>query len=271
MKGGIYCIKNLKNGKKYIGQSVDLNTRKIRHFSNLRGGYHHNTHLQNAWNKYGEGSFQFKVLIYCESFELTRYEQFFVDLNTAEILYNIWLDCVSSSLGVVRSKKARENMSKAKSGQNHHFYGKSLSEEHKKKLSELNSGKNNHFYGKVHPEETRQKISEAKSGENHYMYGKHHSEETKRKLSELNTGKTFSKETRRKMSEAKSGENAPTSKLTEKQVLEILSLFYCNKLSRIRISEEFGVSSGNIYLITMGKTWIHCYHKFMETYKDKGE
>lgn len=49
---GIYLITNTKNNKKYVGQSWNIFQRWTNHRTSLRGGYHGNTHLQNAWNKY---------------------------------------------------------------------------------------------------------------------------------------------------------------------------------------------------------------------------
>jgi len=160
-KTGIYCIENLKNGKKYIGQAVNLKQREKKHFSSLKGNYHSNTHLQNSYNKYGKNNFKFRVLLYCESFELTRYEQFFVDLYAPELLYNVRLECVDSNQGITLSKEARKKISESHNGKHH-------SKETKEKISEANSGKNNSNYGKHPSKETRKKMSEAKRGENCY-------------------------------------------------------------------------------------------------------
>ena len=95
--------------------------------------------------------------------------------------------------GLVHSKKAREQMSKA-------HKGKTLSEEHKGKMSEARKGEKNHFYGKTHSEEIRRKMSEV-------MKGKTLSEEHKRKICESGKGKTRSEETKRRISKAKRGKN----------------------------------------------------------------
>lgn len=47
----------------YIGQSKNIYSRQDKHRRFLRNGKHHNIRLQNSWNKYGEASFEFKVLI----------------------------------------------------------------------------------------------------------------------------------------------------------------------------------------------------------------
>ena len=170
---GVYCIENLETGKKYIGQSINLRKREREHFLSLNRGSHINRHLQNAWNKYGKDSFIFKPLIYCEPFELTRYEQFFVDLYTPEVLYNIRVECVDSALGTKHTEEAKKNMSRAQSGEKNPMYGK--------------SGELNHMYGRT--------------GTDSPLFGKHHSEETKNKISESNKGKVFSEEHKLKISQ----------------------------------------------------------------------
>lgn len=52
--------------KGYIGITKNFNHRKIAHLSYLKNNKHYNTHLQNAYNKYG--NLQFKVIV------ITTYE-----------------------------------------------------------------------------------------------------------------------------------------------------------------------------------------------------
>lgn len=71
---GIYCIENLINGKRYIGQSVNIYDRWKQHRSELRRDRHANYLLQEDWNKYGEDIFKFYVIVECEIPELDKYE-----------------------------------------------------------------------------------------------------------------------------------------------------------------------------------------------------
>lgn len=59
---GIYCIENLINGKRYVGQSVDILKRFRSHKNKLNAHKHANGYLQNAWDKYGEENFKFYIL-----------------------------------------------------------------------------------------------------------------------------------------------------------------------------------------------------------------
>lgn len=59
---GIYGIVNIIDGKKYIGSSNNVTRRWREHRKALYEGTHWNTHLQNAWNKYGDKAFLFTMV-----------------------------------------------------------------------------------------------------------------------------------------------------------------------------------------------------------------
>ncbi len=62
MSAGIYLIKNIINNKCYVGSTSHIDKREKEHFARLYNQSHHNTHLQNSYNKYGKDAFIFKVL-----------------------------------------------------------------------------------------------------------------------------------------------------------------------------------------------------------------
>lgn len=76
---GIYKIENLVNGKVYIGQSRNISSRIKSHKKELKGKYHRNSHLQSAWNKYGEGNFSFDELMRCKINDLYYYENLWIN------------------------------------------------------------------------------------------------------------------------------------------------------------------------------------------------
>lgn len=77
---GIYKITNIINNKVYIGQSIDIERRIKEHIRGLNGGYAHNPHFQNSWNKYGEDNFKFEVLeVVDDTNKLDDLEIYYID------------------------------------------------------------------------------------------------------------------------------------------------------------------------------------------------
>lgn len=112
---GIYIIKNTVNGKVYIGSSIDIKTRLIRHKSMLRGGYHDNEYLQNSFNKYGESSFTFEVVDECSSDELHIKENKHIEeFKSNNLNYGYNLALVSEDRKNKFSDETKVKMSKVK-------------------------------------------------------------------------------------------------------------------------------------------------------------
>ena len=76
---GIYQIRNIVNGKLYIGSSKRLGARKRQHLSDLKCQRHPNRYLQRAYNKYGKESFVFEVIEFCSEEDRISIEQYWVD------------------------------------------------------------------------------------------------------------------------------------------------------------------------------------------------
>jgi group I intron endonuclease len=73
---GIYMIRNVRNGKKYIGSTKNAKRREKEHFQQLSNGVHHCDHLQHAWNAEPDVSvFKFVMFIYCAEKILKTIEQ----------------------------------------------------------------------------------------------------------------------------------------------------------------------------------------------------
>jgi group I intron endonuclease len=111
----VYKIFHIATKKVYIGSALSTRVRWNNHISLLRRGLHHSTHLQSAWDKYGEDSFKFEIIeIVGNSNDLVIKEQY-------------WIDNYKSH----NTKYGYNNCPKAGSA-----LGRVLSEEHKRKISE---------------------------------------------------------------------------------------------------------------------------------------
>lgn len=113
-KSGIYQIRNLINGKVYIGSSVNMKQRKKQHFKKLKQQKHCNPKLQNAYNKYGEDNLVFEVVeIVLDKTILIEREQYYIDtLNAVNEGYNI-CPTAGNTLGLKLSEEARYNIGRA--------------------------------------------------------------------------------------------------------------------------------------------------------------
>lgn len=195
MNCGIYQLENLINGHIYIGQSSDIVGRKREHRYKLKNGLHENPYLQNAVRKYGIGNFFFSILLYCDPFNLSLYEQMCIDNLKPE--YNILTECVGTSLGYKHTEDARKKMSERWHETHQSRIGHKLSEETRQRMSEAQKKRAHNPMS----EETRRKMSESRKGKQAYII----TEETKRKMSKsqkLRWKTPMPEETRKKLSEA---------------------------------------------------------------------
>lgn len=191
----IYKIRNVTNGKFYVGSTTNTRERFRSHRNRLRNNKHHCLHLQASWNKYGEDCFKFEIIETVESEDL---------LWDAE---NRWLE---------------ENFGKP------HCYnaGRSADAPMRGRTGELSPN-----YKRVWGQEFKDKVAIGIKAvydadpSSHPRLGKQHTEETKAKISARvqqavaeGRGGAFipSEETRKKMSESlKGNQNALGYKRTD--------------------------------------------------------
>jgi len=87
-QSGIFQVKNNRTGKIFLGSSTNLHGPLNRLRFQLSTGCHDNVTLQNDWNEFGPGAFDFEILevvmpsadpAFCLEDELTLLEQIWLD------------------------------------------------------------------------------------------------------------------------------------------------------------------------------------------------
>lgn len=221
----IYKIRNVVNGKFYVGSAVDTRTRFRQHRKLLRKGTHHCKHLQAAWNKYGEDAFKFEVVehVVCKEQLEPREEAWLIEHVGQPYCYNTgrsarapWRGTKGSGLspltGTTISQERKDRLREATLEQwqtSDPRTGRKHSEEAKAKIKAkvqeaLAEGRGGRF---IPSEETRAKMSLALKG-NKNAKGHVRSEEHRRKLAEAQmgnqhwAGKSHSEESKAKMGQA---------------------------------------------------------------------
>lgn len=167
---GIYRFVNNTNGKSYVGRSNDLRHRYTEHISLLRRNAEPCVKLNRAWQKYGEDSFSYEILCYCDESELNEKEVYYISLFDS---FKNGYNCTMGGGGIVGYKhtdEAKEKIGRA-------FRGKPLPEGQKKLLSDLQKGKtlteeHKQALRDAWTDERKKRLSETRSGENHPNYGR---------------------------------------------------------------------------------------------------
>jgi len=127
---GVYAIV-CSNGRQYVGSSTTIVKRLQTHRRVLRQGKHPNRHLQRAWDKYGIGAFQFRVLARCPKDQVRAAEQQVFDQADWDTLFNFAKD---AHRGAGRWGRL----------------GKTNSPEHNAKIGASNRGRPSPRKGKTH-------------------------------------------------------------------------------------------------------------------------
>lgn len=253
-QSGIYEIRCLVNGKVYIGSAVWIAKRWRHHREALRKGSHHSPTLQRAWNKYGEGAFEFSVLLLAPPERLIELEQAELDARRAAQPgqgFNV-NPVAGSNLGRVFGPEFGEKIRKAK-------LGTKLTPEQCAAISERMKG-NQHLRGHEHTAETLAKLRTARAGKKPALgmvhgpdaraavsaahKGKPLSDEHKRKISASHVGKKHSAEHTRNVARAQ-------AKLTPEKVQQVRVLL-AQGLSMQRIGQVVGCSAQTVCNIRHG-------------------
>lgn len=138
---GIYCIKNIKNNKKYVGQSINIEYRLRKHFGKLQNQYHENKHLQRSFNKYGKNNFKAYILEECPQNKLNEREQYWIkEMDSLNNGFNMTLGGKGIN-GWKADDEFKKHMSRILTGSRNPNYGNRWTDEMKHNLSVKKKGK----------------------------------------------------------------------------------------------------------------------------------
>ena len=161
----IYCYTNKINGKKYVGQTVNFNTRHQQHCYNS----YDNMLIDKAINKYGIDNFEVEILKCNLSTQclLNFWECYYIDLFDTLAKNGKGYNIASGGFnGYTCAGKTEDEMNEIKNKISDTMKSKGLkrTEEHKRKVSEANKGRNNGMLGVQRTQEIKEKICVGNGG-----------------------------------------------------------------------------------------------------------
>jgi group I intron endonuclease len=266
---GIYRIRNIRNNKSYVGSSKNLRTRRREHFYLLGRNVHHSRYLQNAFNVEPlRANFKFEILVLCAPENLILYEQACLDSLPCE--YNIARIAGRPVPWEHKSEEAKKLHSQKSTLTAVARWAKLSETERSAIMREISLRR---------PAEERSEAARAAAQTRKLNGTDVRSESTRTKMRIKQTGKTRSLETRHLMRLGKLGDKNPihretpnqkaartakmratklknnsyTTKLVEKDVVEILQ----SDLSVSKLSKMYNVSYAAIWDVRHARTWTH--------------
>ena len=273
----IYCSTNQINYKSYIGQTSNFEERKKSHIRNSIKNYKNKCKnaFQKALYKYGVENFNWEIICECSSVE---------EANEMEEYYILFLNTLSPNgynlksggKNHLMSKEVREKIKEklkivgtfiGKKGKDHPNFGKKLSKERKQQLSFIKSGENG-SNTKLTKEQVIEIYNFGLNGLNAAQIGKYlllNNVFVPAKNTILNIlNKQSWKEVLKNLPKINvkcCGEKWFKSKLTESQVVEILTEYKSKQISDNNFYNEyakkFDVKSHCIYSIVKKINWKH--------------
>ena len=164
---GVYLIRNMLSGKSYVGQSIDIRQRWLRHINKKTSSA-----IYAAIQKYGAHNFHFEIL-YC----------------TAD----------RSEMNAVETALITEYSAMFPTGYNLLGGGNApgvMADHVKEKIRQAQLNGANAIKGRKHSPETIAKMSATRKAQGNFRHGHKDSPETIAKKSTANTGKKHSEETK---------------------------------------------------------------------------
>jgi group I intron endonuclease len=160
--GYIYLVTNKINNKKYVGQTLrtDINTRWKYHKSNDKR--YVGQILHNAYKKYGNSNFEYKIICICFDEDTNKYEKEYISkFNT---IYPNGYNLLEGGNNKKHNEYTKKIISSKLKGKNHPNYGKKLKEQHvlniQKSLEKENIFIEKKLIGRPQNEYTKTKIKE---------------------------------------------------------------------------------------------------------------
>lgn len=178
---GIYCIRCLISGKRYIGSSKAIRMRWSHHRNSLRRGKHTSPRLQKAWNKHGEAAFVFEVIEECSRDDLFIREQFHIDALKPDYNSMLMVRVITKEMRAKMNAAMRAKMALHTHCRNGHEYTPSNTyvspRRGERRCKQCNAERGNRLFLSLTPEQIAARKAQAKTRYDLKGFAKHSSPE----------------------------------------------------------------------------------------------